>query len=288
MVSLGAQIQASAEVVTEYWIGRPGIGAYIQRSLVSAGRSAMDYRRAAAAGQLELAQARKAYFTATPDKKAAAGDELGDLLLAKDIQLAAGYISNGWSKQSKGIHTFLALLNGGRAFDGGIHASARPTYDAWIRAMRKHLGAKNDVDMVWVTQASLLGALKATQSVYAVYRKERDPAERRAWAAGHGGSTAARNPMSTTRKAARAAPLAGRPSGQQPSNPNRAVVRNSATGSSARPRTDTGATKYRVELRRCDAVFRTAYAKDRQSALEARTSCYRRARTARPRERASR
>lgn len=172
---------ASAEVVVEYWIGRPTMADYIRYSAVSALRSAQQYGQAVAQGEADMAKARTAFFQAKPEGRKAAGDEFGNMLFAKDLMLAMPYLSNGYSDHTAASTRLLSALGGGKPFDGGIRPTANQAYHEWIRSMRHALGARREDDLVIATQPKLMSALEASQGAYAAYRKERDLAEYRAW-----------------------------------------------------------------------------------------------------------
>lgn len=179
-MSLGVSA-ASAEVVYEYWIGRPTMADYIRHSATNALRSAQQYSQAIGQAEADMANARTSFFKATPANRKAAGDAFGEMLFAKDFMLALPYLSNGYSAHTAAAARLLSLLGGGRPFDGGIRPSADPAFQQWIRSMRNALGARRDDDLVILTQPKLMSALEASQEAYAVYRKDRDLAEHRAW-----------------------------------------------------------------------------------------------------------
>ncbi|MGF6527892.1 hypothetical protein [Variovorax sp. PvP013] len=176
-----ALLTASSAFSFDHWIGRPTMGDYMRASVQDAIASAQQYQKAIGSFQGDIDRSRKAFFEASRWNRAAAGDEFGKYLFAKDIMIATPMLANGFSDHAQGVGRLFAALNGNRVVDGGIRPTARASYEAWIRAMRTSMGARGETDVVFMNQAKFMAALQSSQDVYNTYRQERDLAESRGW-----------------------------------------------------------------------------------------------------------
>jgi hypothetical protein len=108
--------------------------------------------------ETRLAQVRRDFWKAYPDGPGIEQlqKEYSQLLFDKDLS----YMLMALVAGEKSIAT---VLTAHLQPDGGIPPVARKACSAWINALRAHLGAGKDGDLVFLTHQNFLSALKATQ-----------------------------------------------------------------------------------------------------------------------------
>lgn len=174
---------AWAEVI---WIGRPTARDYIAYNLHKAGESYVELRENMALFEAKAADARKAYFSASPSQRAAAGDTFGQVLFEKDLLIAWPQVIGG-ADQGRLVANLMALANNGRPPDGGVPPSALKAFAGWVSSMRIRVGGATGVLSNPANAAAVLQDSASLQE-YEAYRRLRDQAEFDEWEAQHTGA----------------------------------------------------------------------------------------------------
>lgn len=103
-----------------------------------------NFARAVAETNTEFWAARESLAEARPGSASHdnAAARLRKLQLGKDVYYLSSYLQTGVDKHSQAASQ-LAVMFGGASIDGGIPAAALPWFEAWVKAVRASLGAKN-------------------------------------------------------------------------------------------------------------------------------------------------
>jgi len=173
ILAASAVSTAFADVV---WIGRPTVRDYFAYSAQRALEQAQEMQQNMAAFNRQISDARSAYFAASPANQAAAGDRFGELLLEKDLLIAAPEVMTGGGDQAKVMKSLLLLAGKGELPDKGIPPSAASAYGQWVSDLqfRSGAGLAGMPDPIRGAQALQQGG--SLQS-YEKYRRLRDQAE---------------------------------------------------------------------------------------------------------------
>lgn len=186
LILIGMLAAASAFGQDVIWIGRPSARDYLALNVQRAVEGYAELRQQMAQFEAQVGEARRAYFTAAPTDRAAAGDKFGELLFQKDLMIAWPRISAG-GDQAQRLASLMTLGNNGRPLDGGIPPSARKAFNNWTSAVGFGVGAGLGMTPDPIKAAAALasgGSLKE----YEAYRRLRDQAEYDDWEAQHSGA----------------------------------------------------------------------------------------------------
>lgn len=173
---------AHAEMVTieEY------IGASIGRQIGDIIVKGDQFKNAKSNANAEFKQARSAFYGQLANGVLGSPEEqnFAELLYDKDIYFLSLNVSEGVRSSKKRLEA-LDKLSGGAALDGGISGwPADDLFDAWVTAVRSHLGARADGQLIFVfNPVALKQAIDATKPSYDRYRKARDAQEFKRWRA---------------------------------------------------------------------------------------------------------
>ena len=176
LVLVAALNVGSAFADTVVWIGRPTVRDYMAYSARRAFEQFQQLQQQMAAFNSQIADARQAYFAASPANRAAAGDKFGEMLLQKDMLIAMPKVIGGDGDMGKSVTAIMTLANGGAEPDGGIPPSARAAFGQWVSALQMRSGGSfgRIPDPVKASQALLEGG---NLTAYEQYRRLRDQAE---------------------------------------------------------------------------------------------------------------
>jgi hypothetical protein len=161
------------------WIGRPTIGDVVRNDIRNMLVAQQEAVKARAEFNAAIARARDEFFAnlSDPARRSAAEKRFADMLFGKDIHHATLLIGEGLNDQARGRARAMDTMTGGKV-DNGIPHTAEVPFEAWVRAVRHHLGARGDNDLLVVTDPGrLAAALEASADWYAYYKAHRDRAE---------------------------------------------------------------------------------------------------------------
>jgi len=158
---------------------QPTIGEFIMDQVGEAIEAASAHASSKRTFNAKIDRARKDFFARYPARAGlkVAEAQFSSMLFEKDIYFLAQFMSQGTSPKARQRIVALETLTGGQ-LDGGIHASAWPSFASWVNGVRRTLGARNNAEPLFVfNQAKLIEAIKANAPAYEAYKLKRDSAE---------------------------------------------------------------------------------------------------------------
>ena len=172
ILTLAVAFSATGACADVIWIGRPTVRDYIAYNVQKSIEAYRQLQGQIAQFEVQIADARQAYFAAPASSRDAAGDRFGQLLFQKDLLIAWPKVM-GDDASSRAVANLMTLANNGRPPDGGIPPSARQAFNQWVAAMRFNAGTgfgsfPEPVNALRVLQSA------TSMTEYEAYRRLRD------------------------------------------------------------------------------------------------------------------
>ncbi|MBM3112853.1 hypothetical protein [Pseudomonas arcuscaelestis] len=178
-------MSANANGQDVIWIGKPAVRDYIAFNVHKAVEQYAELGQQIAQFELQIEEARGAYFDASTGDREAAGDKFGEILFQKDMLIAWPRVAGNDGSASL-MANLNALANNGRPPDGGIPPSARAAFSNWVNALRFKTGGGLGMTPDPIQAAAALQDGSSLKE-YEIYRRLRDQAEWDEWESGRNG-----------------------------------------------------------------------------------------------------